>query len=494
MKTKKIAFSLLILAVLQLPIATVQAKNAESISAELPAARELSDTLKETVKKQIKQGTFFVLGLRNKLGTSNAELQKLKGNISLLEEQITGAQEAYTTLKEQRANISTLIERNNKKVAATTLLIAEYKNKVILLADEVRQAQKRLDEQRSLVQKTVTSYYLQTSILGSYQSQDNQLLAMLSYESGIGEAAQMQDYLRTMEDKSYLMIGNLLKEQNEMKSKETDLSTTNEELIRLEDALAQEKRNLLAAQESIARLMIETAGKEATYQELLESSRKEAVHVSLELDHLRENFAFFQQKLDELKVQKANGTFNPTTGLGIDDFEALTNLRGTSQFAWPVSPTLGLSAFFHDAEYQGAMGVQHNAVDIRALQGTKIHAPADGVVSKTADNGMGYSYIIVAHENGYMTLYGHVNQISVKVGDTVRQGQTIGLTGGMPGTKGAGWLTTGPHLHFEVFKNFQHVDPLLYLPLEYLPKAQLETKYIKKAIHSRLGEKIAIPL
>lgn len=397
------------------------------------------------------------------------------------------------TLQGQLTNIKLLIDRNNTKIAATTLLIAEDKNKISILGNEVRARQAQIDEQKEIVQKTMTSYFLQTSALGSYMNQDDKLLAMLSYGEGIGDAAQMQDYLHSLESKSYEMIAKLIAQQAEMEAKETELKTTNEDLIQLQNALAQEKKNLIDAQDAISRLLIETAGKESTYQQLLETSKKEEVHVSLEIQRLQENFAFFQSKLNELRQAKESGNFDAAVGLKADDFAALSQLRGSSLLAWPVSPALGISAFFHDVEYQGALGVQHQAVDIRATQGTAIHAAADGIVSKAADNGMGYSYIIVAHEKGLMTLYGHVLDIQVKVGDTVRQGQTIGLTGGMPGTKGAGWLTTGPHLHLEVFKDFKHVDPLLYLPLEYIPQQLLSSKYIKKAIGTRLDEKIAIP-
>ena len=145
---------------------------------------------------------------------------------------------------------------------------------------------------------------------------------------------------------------------------------------------------------------------------------------------------------------------------------------------WPVSPSRGISAYFHDEAYRAVMGMVHQAIDIRALQGTPIHAPADGVVYKTRDNGFGYSYIILAHGGGFMTLYGHVAEIRVIEGEKIKQGQVIGLSGATPGSKGAGLMTTGPHLHFEVLKGGKHVDPLDYLPLSYLPLNTLPEKYL----------------
>ena len=130
---------------------------------------------------------------------------------------------------------------------------------------------------------------------------------------------------------------------------------------------------------------------------------------------------------------------------------------------WPLEPTYGISAIFHDPEYSKFFGMEHNAVDIPALQSTPVIAAADGTVEEVVDNGMGYNYITIRHA-GYVTLYGHLSALHVQKGQTVLRGDPIGLSGGMPGTPGAGNLTTGPHLHFELITGEGHINPLKYLP------------------------------
>ena len=141
---------------------------------------------------------------------------------------------------------------------------------------------------------------------------------------------------------------------------------------------------------------------------------------------------------------------------------AASSDAGTLRLSWPVEPSLGISATFKDPAYEKRFGIPHHGIDLPIEQGSTIHAAADGVVDVVSDNGLGFSYVIVRHAGG-STLYGHVSDFLVAEGDFVHRGDGIALSGGMPGTKGAGSLTTGPHLHFEVMVDGVRVDPEAYL-------------------------------
>ncbi|MEI8230139.1 MAG: peptidoglycan DD-metalloendopeptidase family protein [Candidatus Peregrinibacteria bacterium] len=156
---------------------------------------------------------------------------------------------------------------------------------------------------------------------------------------------------------------------------------------------------------------------------------------------------------------------------GISATLAVGSPGNISMLTWPVEPLRGLSATFLDPTYEARFGIQHFAIDIPTDQHTVIRAPADGIVEKVADNGMGYSYLMIRHPSassgqsaGYVTVYGHVSAFLVKEGEHITQGDPIALSGGRPGSRGAGALTTGPHLHFEVLVNGKHVDPMTVLP------------------------------
>jgi murein DD-endopeptidase MepM/ murein hydrolase activator NlpD len=97
----------------------------------------------------------------------------------------------------------------------------------------------------------------------------------------------------------------------------------------------------------------------------------------------------------------------------------------------------------------------HSGIDLAAPLGTPVHAAAAGI-AKVVD-GPGYGlHVMVAHDRGTLTLYGHLSAVLVKTGDAVGRDEVIGLVG-------SSGMSTGPHLHFEVRLQGSPVDPVAWL-------------------------------
>ncbi|RZJ17133.1 MAG: M23 family metallopeptidase [Brevundimonas sp.] len=95
----------------------------------------------------------------------------------------------------------------------------------------------------------------------------------------------------------------------------------------------------------------------------------------------------------------------------------------------------------------------HKGVDIAAPQGTSVFAAAEGEVIRRGYDKDGYgNFVEVRHPNGMTTLYGHLSRVDLASGDNVYAGSRIGLVGSTG-------RSTGPHLHFEVRRDGQQVDP-----------------------------------
>ena len=114
--------------------------------------------------------------------------------------------------------------------------------------------------------------------------------------------------------------------------------------------------------------------------------------------------------------------------------------RLTSGFGWRISP------IFHKPEF-------HKGIDLAIPVGTPVRTIADGRVVY-AGWGTGYGkYVKVVHPGGFATIYAHLSRFDVHVGETVKQGEVVALSGN------TGW-STGPHLYFQFFVHGRPVNPL----------------------------------
>ena len=117
--------------------------------------------------------------------------------------------------------------------------------------------------------------------------------------------------------------------------------------------------------------------------------------------------------------------------------------RLTSRFGYRKDPFTGVRTF-------------HTGIDLAAATGTSIKATLDGKVATTGYSTVYGNYVIITHESGYQSLYGHMSSIAVKRGQWITQGGLIGRVGNTG-------YSTGPHLHFSVYKNGKMVDPFTVL-------------------------------
>ena len=139
-------------------------------------------------------------------------------------------------------------------------------------------------------------------------------------------------------------------------------------------------------------------------------------------------------KLDKITLQEING----------DLFKS--PLRGgywiSSRYGWRNNPFSGKRTF-------------HNGVDMACPTGTPIYAAMNGTVIAAGYNATYGNYVTLSHHSGYQTLYAHMSKILVSNGQQVSTSTRIGLVGSTG-------QSTGPHLHFTVFKNKSSTNPMLW--------------------------------
>ena len=141
-----------------------------------------------------------------------------------------------------------------------------------------------------------------------------------------------------------------------------------------------------------------------------------------------------------------------------------------------VKPFNGISSKFGSRK-DPITGVRrnHSGIDYRARIGTTVIAPADGVIEYAGYNNGGFGkMIIVNHNYGFKTVYAHLNDYKVKIGDYVRKGEPIAVTGNTG-------RSTGPHLHYEVHYLGRKLNPINFISwnLKNYEKIFKEEKKIK---------------
>jgi murein DD-endopeptidase MepM/ murein hydrolase activator NlpD len=143
-------------------------------------------------------------------------------------------------------------------------------------------------------------------------------------------------------------------------------------------------------------------------------------------------------------------------------FEVLTEAMKDRRSLWASTPSIWpvrgwLTSGFGNrlSPFTGSVAM-HNGIDVASQRDTPVVASAGGVVSYEGfDSGLG-KVIKLNHGYGMQTIYGHLAKVNVRIGQKVKRGEVIGLVGNTG-------LSTGPHLHYEVFVNNVPVNPLRYI-------------------------------
>lgn len=132
--------------------------------------------------------------------------------------------------------------------------------------------------------------------------------------------------------------------------------------------------------------------------------------------------------------------------------DAMPDVNGIKLATAPISGTI-------TSRYGSRSSLRkstHTGLDIAATTGTPIKVVSDGVVESASYNGSYGNLVKISHGNGVETWYAHTSKMYVKKGDTVKAGDVIAAVGSTGNS-------TGPHLHFEIRINGEHVNPQKYL-------------------------------
>lgn len=238
----------------------------------------------------------------------------------------------------------------------------------------------------------------------------------------------------------------ILKRENEQYK--TQIKYLNKKIIGLGNAIAELKDR----DANIYRAIFEAEPMEINLGKIASSDKyrnlegfdnsEELIALNKKIDELTILVSSQSKSFDELSILAKNKTEFLASIPAIQPISNKDLTRVASGYGYRIHPIFKTHKF-------------HSGIDFTAPQGTPIYATGNGTVS-TAENGSGYgNHVVVYHGFGYSSLYAHMSRIKARPGQKVKRGELIGYVGST-GT------STAPHVHYEVIKGANKINPINY--------------------------------
>ena len=360
---------------------------------------------------------------------------------------------ALTTQQQLSATVTSATGRAEllaAEVAQEELKIKNLQNQIASLDEQIAALQVRIDNEREQVRALARAMYRQPSSFLDILASSGSLADALTATGDIVIAGQRAHALQQR------LTSDLDAVQADRDARQSDLDAEQATLDQVQSSVDQ----LSAIQDQISTLTDQVAGLITSINnavaQLPDLAPDVAAQVTTLMDQQEASLSDQSQSaawaLAGVGAGNAMSLMELPAGFGVFGFQlswpmvggTLTQPFGPTSFT--LEPPLGQYKHFH------------TGIDIAAAEGTPVLAAAGGLVVSVQHTTVGYgNYVIVAHGDGYFTLYAHLADVQVIDGQHVVRGQIVGH-------EGATGLATGPHLHFELRYNGAVVDPMSYLP------------------------------
>jgi len=380
-------------------------------------------------------------GLQNRQaqGQLIGDLTASEAHALMLEKSLSQSQLGLVALGQQILDAERQISQLDTRIAAVTAQHAEISAR---LASDRNQ--------------------LATTVRGLYKHKDTFLVNLIR-AGGFGPLLETIGYSDVVVDREKEMVRTVQADEVALAHAQTTLARSRAT-----------KKDVLAALVLARTTLAQAIANEQSLQTQLQATIDEALTA---LDAMQSDSpevaarraALQRVKTDSILSQIEQAVFGQQNLQLTAELVALDpELTATGKLLWPiphatVSQGFGPTPYAFEAAYAGFPHF-HTGIDLSVPLGTPVFAAADGVVvlarpmTDAAGALVGYgNYVIIQHETGLKTLYGHLLAIGVKEGEQVKRGQLVGLVGSTGNS-------TGPHTHFEVRIDNSPVDPLQMLP------------------------------
>lgn len=382
--------------------------------------------------------------LKSKLDDLQSQADDIAAESVELQQKIADNQSETQSIVDKKANIDQQIELTRQQVENLTAQIQQYNLLIAAKQEELDAAEAKeteLNEMyklrlRAMEESGSVSYW---SVLFNASSFTD-LLDRIDMISEISKADQ------TMLEELQAAAEEVAAAKAEIEASRAEMEATKAELDEQEALLSDQRAEADAMITELMSQQDELLATSEMYDALEDQVRQQILETqSAYEDALADEEA--QRQIEEAREEAASGNISKPSN------------TSSSGFLYP----LGASAVITDAygyRYHPLYGYykMHYGVDLAVAQGTPIYATKSGTVTTATYGSANGYYVSISHNDGTGSLYAHMTNYTVSVGQYVNQGDVIGYVGS------TGW-STGPHLHFEIYYGGVNVNPMDYISI-----------------------------
>ena len=349
------------------------------------------------------------------------------------------------------------LQDNAAQQADLQTKIADAQQKIVALEVQIADAQRlealttrRIEAERAQIRELARAIYAQPGsvlvVLGQAQSLGDLLTRISDLNAAGARAAELKT--------------SMARDLTELQAQREKEQAARDEQVKLRNELNSELSQLRVLQAQQEKSL-------ADLQVKVEETQTELALLSRQSTELAQQVAdWLQQQQDAIIAAAMQAVWTQvqlwSQSNNVGQIPTSPGHSTMYRFVWPepqaqISQLFGPSALGLEPPYGGYPHF-HTGIDLVEPFGSPVYAADDGVVAVVGSTTSGYGkYVVIAHSGGLDTLYGHLATAVVNVGQTVSQGQPIGM-------EGSSGNSTGAHLHFELRINQKPVDPRPYLP------------------------------
>lgn len=353
-------------------------------------------------------------------------VEDLQDSISSLKQQQAEIQNKLNKVKADKNQQAQYLTEMQRQVANTNAQLQVMNQQIDQTNAEINDIKAQMDEINRKQEATVERF--KQRVRSSYMGEDVSMMTMLASSGNFSDILISAEFMENASRHEDEMVSQLKAAMDELNVKRAQLDEKAEQLKIKMNEISQVKSGLVEQEREISAVKKSLEGNEAALK--------------------AEN-----QRL--LQIQWANQAEIEdiiNSGSGNPDYVG-------GEFIWPVGGSTYISSGY-GPRIIGGIKDYHTGIDITggSIYGRDIRASNSGRVVYVRNYSGGYGlHLLIDHGGGKYTLYAHTSQILVSQGQWVTQGQTIAKVGS------TGW-STGPHLHFEIWINNKHTNPINYLP------------------------------